>query len=129
MRSSIILTRKFSDTVQHWTMLPQTVRSCLAPQNRSQLVQCWVRIIAMAGPAHCYYSINMRHAPWPRAGVYRCVRRTVVRDGFESWSDELGTLEVGDEVCVSNAHTLFLLVGDEMLVAVAFALWLGTSVV
>ena len=31
-------------------------------------------------------------------GVYRCVRRTIIREGCESWSEKVGVLEQGEEV-------------------------------
>lgn len=38
--------------------------------------------------------------PGTPIGVYRCVRRTVVRESFESWSEKMGILEEGVEVKV-----------------------------
>lgn len=38
--------------------------------------------------------------PGTPIGVYRCVRRTVVRESWESWSEKLGILEEGVEVKV-----------------------------
>eukprot|EP01043_Picozoa_sp_COSAG02_P004448 COSAG02_NODE_116_length_35392_cov_302.150001_4_plen_145_part_00 len=38
--------------------------------------------------------------PGTPIGVYRCVRRTVVRESWESWSEKIGILEEGVEVKV-----------------------------
>jgi hypothetical protein len=38
--------------------------------------------------------------PGTPVGVYRCVRRTIVRESWESWSEKLGILEEGVEVKV-----------------------------
>lgn len=38
--------------------------------------------------------------PGTLVGVYRCVRRTIVRESWESWSEKLGILEDGVEVKV-----------------------------
>ena len=38
--------------------------------------------------------------PGTPIGVYRCVRRTVIRESWEGWSEKLGILEEGVEVKV-----------------------------
>ena len=69
-------------------------------QSADDFVGLRLALERAAAPAAAAPGAGYDTGPMSPVGVYRCVRRTIVRESWESWSEKVGILEEGEEVKV-----------------------------